>query len=93
MAVNKKRRKKGISFTVLVVLTVVFSTLVGAVAWGVDFYREIKNPNWQVSTPSPTITPSNTPNGMPSGMDTGGMAVCPAAAAGPGRRRPQLPQN
>ena len=70
MAVNKKRRKKGISFTVLVVLTVVFSTLVGAVAWGVDFYREIKNPTWQVSTPSPSIAPSKTPGGTISGTVT-----------------------
>ncbi|MBE5817853.1 MAG: LytR family transcriptional regulator [Clostridiales bacterium] len=70
MAVKKRRRKKGINYTVLVVLTIIFSTLVGAVAWGVDFYREIKNPTWQVSTPSPTITPSNTPNGTPSGSVT-----------------------
>lgn len=54
MKLKKKRKKK--RFALYLVLTVIFSLFVGTGIWAVDFWNDVKNPDWGVSTsPSASV--------------------------------------
>lgn len=51
-----KRKKKKNRFILWLVLTIVFSFMVGVGVWAVDFVNDIKNPDWSVSnSPSASV--------------------------------------
>lgn len=62
------KAKKGISFAVILLLTVIGAAIIGAGIWAVNFIAEARNVAWNASTPTPGA--SNTQTDAPSDPTT-----------------------